>query len=88
MLASALENQLRRPVVNRTGLTGTFDFKLQWPPAVDLSPTPNAEAPDAAEASGPSIFTALEEQLGPRLESTRAEVDVLVIDHVERPSEN
>ncbi len=88
MLAGALANQLRRPVLDRTGLAGTFDFKLEWAPQADLSPKPNADAPAAADASGPSIFTALEEQLGLRLESTRGPVDVLVIDRVERPSEN
>ncbi len=78
MLCSALANQLRRPVLDRTGLVGTFDFKLEWAPQADV----------AADASGPSIFTALDEQLGLRLESTKGPVDVLVIDRVEKPSEN
>jgi len=82
MLAGALANQLRRPVLDRTGLVGTFDFKLEWAPQAEESSTVSADA------SGPSIFTALQEQLGLRLESTRGSVDVLVVDHVERPSQN
>jgi uncharacterized protein (TIGR03435 family) len=57
-------------VVDRTGLTGVFDFDLTW--AADA-------APDSVD---PSIFTALQEQLGLKLESTRGPIDVLVIDHV------
>ena len=64
-----------RVVIDKTGLTGKYDFDLTW--------SPNNE-PD----SGPSIFTAVEEQLGLKLESAKAPVDVVVIDHLERPSEN
>jgi uncharacterized protein (TIGR03435 family) len=62
-----------RVVIDRTGLQGRFDFDLTW--TADGNP----------EATGPSIFTALQEQLGLKLESTRGPVEVLVIDHVERP---
>ena len=79
VLASMLENQMDRLVIDKTGLEGVFDFQLEW--ALDL----NAKASDAA---APSVFTAVEEQLGLRLESTRAPVEVIVIDSVERPSEN
>jgi uncharacterized protein (TIGR03435 family) len=78
-----------RMVLDQTGLTGNYDFTLQWTPE---SPTSNGiQGPDSATtpgSSGPSLFTALQEQLGLKLESTKAPVDVLVIDHVERPSEN
>jgi len=77
--AELLAHQLRRPVVNRTGLKGNYDFTLQW--------TPDEAAPPP-EASGPSIFTALQEQLGLKLESQKGPVDTVVIDHVEKPSEN
>lgn len=80
MLVSALAGQLRRPVLDRTGLKGAFDFKLEWAPDTDSTST--------VDSSGPSIFTALREQVGLRLESTKGPVEVLVIDHVERPSGN
>jgi uncharacterized protein (TIGR03435 family) len=68
---------VNRTVVDRTALDGRYDIDLTWTP--ELSST-------AAEAV--SIFTALQEQLGLKLESTKGPVDVLVIDHVERPTEN
>jgi uncharacterized protein (TIGR03435 family) len=81
-IAGALgQGVLNRPVVDQTGLTGRFDLRLTWTPDESQSTTESADA-------SPSFFTAIQEQLGLRLESTRALVDVLVIDHVERPSEN
>jgi len=77
MLAAAAE----RIVEDRTGLAGGFDFDLEF--AVE----PGA-APDARGRDGASLFTALEEQLGLKLQRTRAAVDVLVIDSVQRPTEN
>ncbi|HXX23164.1 MAG TPA: M56 family metallopeptidase [Terriglobia bacterium] len=78
-----------RLVLDQTGLTGTYDFKLQWTPE---RPTSNSsQEPDAAlppDSSGPSLFTALQRQLGLRLESAKGPVDTVVIDHFERPSEN
>lgn len=74
-----LSGELGRIVVDRTGLTGYYDITLKWTP--DGSPTSDPNAP-------PDLFTALEEQLGLKLVSTKAPVDVLVIDHVERPTEN
>jgi uncharacterized protein (TIGR03435 family) len=68
-----------RPVVDQTGIAGRYDFKLKWWPDAWRSP-----APDAA----PMLGTALQEQLGLKLEAAKAMVDVIVIDHVERPSEN
>jgi uncharacterized protein (TIGR03435 family) len=82
-----------RVVIDSTGLQGGYDFTLKWSP-VDLSAAP----PDAnvdgrasnptTDSSGPSLFTALQEQLGLKLEPRKAPVDVLVIDHVEKPSPN
>jgi uncharacterized protein (TIGR03435 family) len=74
-----LSNFVGRIVVDRTGLTGYYDITLKWTP--DGSQTSDPNAP-------PDLFTALEEQLGLKLVATRAPVDVLVIDHVERPTEN
>jgi uncharacterized protein (TIGR03435 family) len=86
-LVDMISRQLGRPILDRTRLKGTYDFTLQYTPE---NPIPGLQGPDAAppDSSGTSIFTALQEQLGLKLESTRGPVDVLVIDHVERPSEN
>ena len=78
-----LSNSADRIVFDRSGLSGGFDWDLQWTP----DPFPGVEQPNAAD-SGTSLFTALQEQLGLKLESTRGPVEVLVIDHVGRPSEN
>jgi uncharacterized protein (TIGR03435 family) len=72
---------LDRPVVDQTGLTGKFDLKLTWTPDGPPASTESVDAP-------PDIFTAIQKELGLKLESTKAPVDVLVIDHVERPSAN
>jgi uncharacterized protein (TIGR03435 family) len=80
-LADALTFNLDRIVVDKTGFKKTFDVKLTW----SAEPDP-ADKTDVSE--GPSIFTAVQEQLGLRLEAAKAPVDVLVVDHLERPSEN
>ena len=77
-LPSMLARELDRPVVDQTGLTGNYDFTLQFAPAVGADP----------DSQAPSIFTAVQEQLGLKLEPAKAPLDVLVIDHVEQPSEN
>jgi uncharacterized protein (TIGR03435 family) len=78
-LADNLTYQIHRIVVDRTGLTGKYDFSLKWSPD---------DAPAAADTSSPSIFTALQEQLGLKLEAQKAPVETIVVDHVELPSEN
>jgi uncharacterized protein (TIGR03435 family) len=88
-----LSQQLGRTVQDRTGLTGTYDIELHWTPDVAAGPSPPRDraAGDgglAAESQEPSFFTALQEQLGLKLESRKAPVEVLVIDHVETPSAN
>jgi uncharacterized protein (TIGR03435 family) len=85
MLAALLSNWLERPVMDRTGLTGTYDYKVEY--AQDSGPEIPADAVPA-NFSGPSIFIALQEQLGLKLESMRAEVETIVIDRAERPSAN
>jgi len=77
---------VRRRVIDKTGLTGRFDFDLEWTPLV-LPPGPAAPS-DRVSDAGPTIFTALQEQLGLRLESTRETIPVLVIDTVSPPSAN
>lgn len=77
---------LDRPVVNKTGLSGRYDFDLTWAPDETQF---GGEVPVAsADAPSPPLFTAMQEQLGLRLEATRGPVDALVIDTAERPSAN
>jgi uncharacterized protein (TIGR03435 family) len=83
-LAVALQSLVGRPVVDQTGLTGAFDMDLQWTPSVEMSATPNG--PPSAADDGASIFTALQEQLGLKLEPTNSSFNVLVVDHVEQPT--
>lgn len=79
---------LDRKVVDRTGLAGLFDVQLDFLPD-DSTPRLPPPPPDAvSNAMSPSIFSALSEQLGLRLEAAKGPVEVIVIDHVERPSAN
>jgi len=76
-------------VLDRTGLSGNYDFSLEWMP----DQLPSANQPLGADvkpvdSNGPSIFTALPEQLGLKLQPTQGSVDVLVIDRVEHPLPN
>ena len=96
LMANALSNQLGRPVLDHTGLAGRYDFKLEWTPdpaqgggpfAGLPPPPPGVNGPPPPDPNGPSIFTAIQE-LGLRLESQKAPVEILVIDSVEKPSEN
>jgi uncharacterized protein (TIGR03435 family) len=73
-----------RPVVDRSGLTGTFDFSVEWAPAPDPAEPPGSQP----EVTGPTFLEALQEQLGLKLQSTMGPVNALVIDHVEHPSED
>jgi uncharacterized protein (TIGR03435 family) len=82
---------LDRPVVDQTKLSGKFDFTLTWTPDESQfggmgGPPPSGAAP--AAAAPPGLTTALPEQLGLRLESTKAPVSVIVIDRVEKPADN
>jgi uncharacterized protein (TIGR03435 family) len=86
-LAPMLSIVVGRTVVEKTGLTERYDIELTFTPDRTL-PGPDGTPPRAATDDGPSIFTALQEQLGLKLEPSKETVDVLVIDHVERPTEN
>jgi uncharacterized protein (TIGR03435 family) len=81
-----ISQSLDRIVVDQTGLTGLFDVALEFAPDVGPGALPAGATPDPS--APPSIFTALREQLGLKLELKEAPVDVLVIDHIEEPSPN
>lgn len=83
--AGLLRGELGRPVVDGTGLTGQYDFKLQWVPDESQPNSGGEVAPP--DATGPSIFAAIRE-LGLKLEAIKGPVEVLVVDSVEKPSEN
>lgn len=93
-LASGLTQGLDRPVLDKTGLTGNYDVRLNWgADQVTISPLPSSDGfpshgASQVESKEPSIFTAVQEQLGLRLESERGLVKQLVIDHISSPSEN
>ena len=95
-LATVLSQQLGRQVLDQTGLKGNYDLTLKWTPEQGEGMMlggpggggPPPESAPAPDTSGPSIFTAIQEQLGLKLEPTKAPAEVLVVDHVERPSEN
>ena len=97
-LALVLSSFSDRPVIDRTGVQGLFDIKLQWnpfagraQPTEDVPRAPGAEAREGVSpdpASLPTLFTALEQQLGLKLESRKGPVEIYIIDHVERPAAN
>jgi uncharacterized protein (TIGR03435 family) len=93
-LVTVLSRTLGRTIIDRTGLTGNYDFTLEYAPEEGGPQQPGAGAgaggglPASPADSAPSIFTALQEQLGLKLESTKGPVDVIVIDHIEKAAEN
>lgn len=80
---------LDRPVVDQTGLAGRYDFTLTWTPDEFQFTGLGVKVPPPSDsATAPDLFTAVQEQLGLRLDSTKAPAEVLVIDRAEKPSEN
>ncbi len=82
---------LDRPVIDQTGLTARYDFTLDWTPDENQFPDRQGlppKPPDPNAETFPDLFTAIQQQLGLKLESVKAPVDVLAIDHVEKPSAN
>ena len=77
-LASLLSSAMDRMVIDQTKLTGSYKFTLRWNPDESLNQNPDL----------PSIFTAIQEQLGLKLVPTKGPVEMLIIDHVESPSQN
>jgi uncharacterized protein (TIGR03435 family) len=74
-LARFLSGQIGRTIIDQSGLAGKYDFKLTW-------------AADMGDTTGPSLFTALQDQLGLKLDSSKAPVEVVVVDSAQKPSEN
>ena len=90
-LTRLLADRLGHSVLDKTGLTGKYDFVMQWPaeqPEAPMSAADSQQGSAPADSSEPSLFTALRDQLGLKLESHKEPVEVLVIDHIEAPSEN
>jgi bla regulator protein blaR1 len=91
-LTHVLSPQVGRTILDKTGLTGSYDYTLNWTP--DFLPPPGGaeggppSGDPVPDSNGPSLFTALQEQLGLKLESQKGPVDVIVIDHIEQPSPN
>lgn len=91
MFANILARTVGRPVIDRTGVNDYFNFTLEYTPEAGITgPLPAGAQPQELPPGrdAPSLFTAVQEQLGLKLESTRAPVDVLVIDRVSQPTEN
>jgi uncharacterized protein (TIGR03435 family) len=92
-LANSLAQIVGRTVIDKTELQGLYDFKLKWTPEVGQTiappgPPPPGVVPPPVDPSGPSLVTALQDQLGLKLDSTKGPVQVLVIDAVQKPTEN
>lgn len=87
LIANGLSSfgSLGRPVLDQTGLTGTFDMSLEWLPETDST---GRESGFQSDLAGPDFLEAIKKQLGLRLESQKGSTEVLVVDHIERPSKN
>jgi bla regulator protein blaR1 len=94
MLAFQLSNLLGRTVLDKTGLTGRYDLKLEWAPdesqvaMFQAMGVPEGAGAPLADSLGPSLFSALQEQLGLKLDAQKGPVEILVIESIERPSAN
>ncbi len=78
-----------RPVLDQTGIEGRYDFQLDWTPNDFQFPGLGVKVPPAPEnAQHPDLYTAIQQQMGLKLEAVKALADVMVVDRVEKPSEN
>lgn len=87
LFARGISNRVGRAVIDRTGLTGNWDFELTFAPEAlpGQQLPPGAEPPPPADPDQPNFFTAVQEQLGLKLDATKGPVEMLVIDSVQRP---
>ena len=86
-LATWLSRTMGSPVSDATGVAGAFDLKLDWDPA-SVRPAPSTDAQSSDAPTAASIFTALQDQLGLKLEARKVSMQMLVVDRAEKPSEN
>ena len=86
-LVSLLSNEVQRNVIDKTGLTGSYDFTLKYTSQRFSAPPAGADGGSTSD-SDVSVFTAIEEQLGLKLQSAKGPVDTVVVDHVEAPAQN
>jgi uncharacterized protein (TIGR03435 family) len=88
-LTRELSRELGRVVIDKTGIQGRYDIALKWTPETSTDAARSGDDSSTSQSDvGPSIFTALKEQVGLKLESSRGPVKVIVIDHAEMPTEN
>ena len=92
MIARMISQQMGRDVIDKTGLTGTHDLNLEWTPEPGQGGGPGGPPPPGAlppaDSHGPTLVTALQEQLGLRLESTKGPLMIIVVDSIAKPTEN
>jgi len=90
--ATMISGTAQRVVIDKTSLTGYYDIALTYTPSGDQlpqgAPPPGAPAPPPIDPDGPSFFTAIQEQLGLKLDNQRGPVEVVVIDSIQQPTEN
>ena len=89
--AEAIAGTAQRVVIDKTGLTGYYDIALTYTPTPEQmpqGPAPPGAQPPPIDPDGPSFFTAIQEQLGLKLENQRGPVEVVVIDSIQQPTEN
>jgi uncharacterized protein (TIGR03435 family) len=84
VFANNLSQRMQRVVVDRTGLSGNWDFELTFAPEPPTGPLPPGVELPPSDPNAPSLVTAIQEQLGLRLQSTKGPVDVLVVDRIEQ----
>jgi uncharacterized protein (TIGR03435 family) len=92
-IARLLSGSAGRQVIDKTGLTGLYDIELKFAPSQPMQMPPGAALPPGvtlpeADPTAPSIFTAVQEQLGLKLESSKAPQEFIIIEHLEKPSAN
>ena len=90
--ANQLSNHVGRPVVDKTGLEGNYDVELKWTPELGhggpMGTPPPGDAHPPVDSNGPTIFTAVQEQLGLKLDGIKMPQKVIIIDSIEKPSAN